>query len=177
VKTILSAELVIVTVLVLTSIVVADQAPVYKDCEWGGYTGGWIGGSEQKRYGSESRPPAIAQSEGILGEKAARTPAQQKISSRLLYAVKVHLGDVSDTEGLMRRSSVKVDADGTTLVDIKSEVTEAVLAKVDALGGKVISSFPQYQAIRARMPLGQIEALAEMRQVIFIRPAAQAITR
>jgi hypothetical protein len=77
----------------------------------------------------------------------------------------------------MRRSRVKVDADGTTMVDIKAEVTEAVLAKIDALGGKVISSFPQYEAIRARMPLGQIEALAEMRQVIFIRPAAQAITR
>jgi hypothetical protein len=135
------------------------------------YNGNLQSGTEQKIANSEPRPPAAKQSEAIWGEKAARTPAQQKISSRLLYAMKTYGGELKNREDPIRRSSVKVDADGTTIVDIKAQVTEEVLARIEALGGKVMSSFPQYQAIRARIPLGQIEALAEMPQIIFIRPA------
>ena len=140
------------------------------------YNGNRNSESEQNMHKSEPSPPALVQSEGILDEKAARTPAQQKISSQLLYAVKLYGGELKNREDLMRRSSVKVDADGTTIVDIKAQVTEAVLARIEAVGGKVISNFPEYQAIRARIPLDQIEALAEMSQVIFIRPADEPMT-
>ncbi len=141
------------------------------------YNGDLRSGTEPKMSKSEPRPPTTEQSEAILGEKAARTPAQQKISSRLLYAIKIYGGELKGSKGPMRRSSVKVDADGTTMVDIKAQVTEEVLARIEALGGTVMSSFPQYQAVRARIPLDQIEALAEMPQVMFIRPAEEAITR
>ena len=133
-------------------------------------------GSAEKSYKSESQPSASETMEAILEEKTARTPAQQKISSRLLYAVKIYGGGLENGEGPMRRSSVEVDEDGATIVDIKAQVTEEVLARIEALGGTVMSSFPQYQAIRARIPLGQIEALAEMPQVIFIRPAEELMT-
>jgi hypothetical protein len=135
------------------------------------YNGNLHSGTEQKMANSDPRPPAAEQSEAIWGEKAARTTAQQKISSRLLYAVKIYGGELENGEGPMRRSSVEVDEDGATIVDIKAEVTEEVLARIEALGGTVMSSFPQYQAIRARIPLDQIEAVAEMPQIIFIRPA------
>ena len=128
-------------------------------------------GSAEKSYKSESQPSASEKMEAILEEKAARTPAQQKISSRLLYAVKIYGGELENGEGPMRRSSVELDKDGATIVDIKAQVTEEVLARIEALGGTVMSSFPQYQAIRARIPLSEIEALAEMPQVILIRPA------
>ena len=141
------------------------------------YNGDLRSGTEPKMSKSEPRPPTTEQSEAILGEKSLRTPAQQKISSRLLYAIKMYRGELESTEGPMRGSSVKVHADGTTMVDIKVQVTEEVLARIEALGGTVMSSFPQYQAVRARIPLDQIEALAEMPQVIFIRPAEEAITR
>ncbi len=134
------------------------------------------GESEQSMHKSEPSPPALGQNEGIMREKAARTPAQRKISSRLLYAVKIYGGELKSREDLRRRSSVKVDADGTTLVDIKAQVTEALLARIEAMGGKVISNFPEDQAIRARIPLDQIEPLAEMSQVISIRPADEPMT-
>ncbi len=134
------------------------------------------GGSEQSIHKSEPGPPVLGQKEGILRDKAARTPAQQKISSQLLEAVKIYGGELKSREDLKRRSSVKVDADGTTLVDIKAQVTEAVLARIEAVGGKIISSFPEYQAIRARIPIDQIEPLAEMSQVISIRPADEPMT-
>ena len=140
------------------------------------YFGHRNGESEQNLHKSEPSPPALVESESILDQKAARTPAQQKISSRLLDAAKIYGGEPKSREDLKRRSSVKVDADGTTLVDIKAQVTEAVLARIVALGGKVISSFPEYQGIRARIPLDQIETLAEMSQVIFIRPADEPKT-
>ena len=109
---------------------------------------------------SQSRPPASEQIETILGEKAGRTPAQQKISSRLLYALKeIRRGDADPSRASSLRSSVKVDADGTTLVDIKAEVTDAVLARIEAFGGTVINSFTQHQAIRARtIRLGESSA-------------------
>ncbi len=140
------------------------------------YHGNRNSGSEQNIYKSEPSPPALEQSEAILEEKAGRTPAQRKISSQLLYVVKMHMGELKNGDR-MRYPSVKVDSDGTTVVDVKAQVTEAVLAQIGALGGKVLSSFPQYKAIRARIPLDQIEALAEMPEVTFIRPAAEAITR
>jgi len=126
---------------------------------------------------SKPHPRPEAQIETALEEKGARTPAQRKISSRLLYAVKVQRGELIDSGNLMRRSGVKVDPDGTTLVDIKAEVTEAVLARIRELGGTVISSFPRYQSIRARIPLDQIDVLAEMPQILFVRPPEEGIAR
>ncbi len=100
-------------------------------------------------------------------DKTQRTPAQQKISSALLDAIRQQAEDAP----IERRSGVEVDAEGTTLVDIDAQVTDAVLDEIETLDGTVVSSFPQYQAIRARMPLDQLEALAEMSEVRSIRPA------
>ena len=126
---------------------------------------------------SQSRPPASEQIQTILDEKAGRTPAQQKISSHLLYALKKgRQGEARPGGAPTLRTAVKVEADGTTLVDIDAEVTKAVLASIEALGGTVINSFPQYQAIRARIPLRQVETLAQVSEITFIRPADEAMT-
>ena len=106
-------------------------------------------------------------------DKAERTPAQQKISSALLDAIAQLTEDVRSP----RRSGVEVDGDGTTLLDIEADVTAAVLDRIEELEGTVVSSFPQYQAIRARLPLDELEALAEMSEVRSIRPADIAVTR
>ena len=74
--------------------------------------------------------------DAILGEKANRSPAQQKIESRLLYEIKRRSGDpaASAAEGL--RSSVMVEPDGTTLIDLKAEVS----AKSIIVIGQVIGN-------------------------------------
>jgi hypothetical protein len=108
--------------------------------------------------------------------KTVRTPAQKKISSHLLYELKKRRGDAKSHEFETLETIVEVDSNGETLVDIKAEVNETVLSRIQALEGKVISSFAQYQAIRARIPIEKIEVLAELPEVISIRPADRPIT-
>jgi len=119
---------------------------------------------------------AEAQIRALLQEKAARTPAQRKISSRLLYASKQRQADPLMRAMPSLRSSVRVERDGTALVDIEAEVTAALLRRIEALGGHIESSFVRFEAIRAYVPLGRIEALAESPEVRSVRPADQAIT-
>ena len=119
---------------------------------------------------------ALYQNNTVLNGKAARTSAQKKISSLLLSELKKRRGEINTVELETLETNVEVDSDGQTLVDIKTEVNETVLSRIQALGGKVISSFAQYQAIRARIPIEKIEVLAELPEVIFIRPAERPIT-
>jgi hypothetical protein len=112
----------------------------------------------------------------LLCGKATRTPAQKKISSLLLYELKKRRGEAISPEFETLETNVEVDSNGQTLVDIKAEVNETVLSRIQALDGKVISSFAQYQAIRARIPIEKIEVLAELPEVISIRPAERPVT-
>ena len=62
-------------------------------------------------------------------------------------------------------------------VDIRADVTDAVLERIRALGGTVVNSVPEYRAIRARLPLSALERLAELDAVQSIRPAEYPIIR
>lgn len=121
-------------------------------------------------------PGAEAQIGAIMRDKAARTPAQQKLSSRLLYGAKRQRADALMQAVPALRSSVRVAGDGTTLVDIKAEVSDALLSEIAAVGGRVVNSFPRYGAIRAHVPMDRLEDLARASAVVSIRPADQAIT-
>ena len=63
------------------------------------------------------------------------------------------------------------------MVDIRADVTPAVLTRIRELGGTVISSVPKYQAIRAKLPLRAVEMLAGLDAIRTIRPADEARTR
>ena len=65
---------------------------------------------------------------------------------------------------------------GRVQVDLTATVSSALLEQITKAGGTVVSSFESAKAIRARIPLGQLEALAARADVIFISPAAQATT-
>jgi hypothetical protein len=121
-------------------------------------------------------PQGLQQIQALMGEKAARTPIQRKISSHLLHALKMQRREPIARGIPTLRSSVNVAGDGSTLVDIKADVTEALLDHIVVLGGTIINSFPQYRAIRAQIPLLQIEAIASFPEVQSIRPADQAVT-
>ena len=62
-------------------------------------------------------------------------------------------------------------------MDIRADVSPELLDRIRVLGGEVDSHFAEFRAIRARLPLEEIEALAGMPEVDFIRPADRAITR
>ena len=63
------------------------------------------------------------------------------------------------------------------MVDIRADVTPAVLKRIRDLGGTVITSVPKYRAIRAQLPLRAVEMLASLDAIRTIRPADEARTR
>ena len=113
-------------------------------------TGGGLPGKTQRQI------------EALLAEKARRTPAQRKVSSQLLDAWQTVRGQPAENELVM--------------VDIRADVTAAVLERIRALGGTVINSVARFRAIRARLPLATVETLAELDAVRSIRTADKAVT-
>ncbi|MCA9473358.1 MAG: S8 family serine peptidase, partial [Nitrospira sp.] len=114
---------------------------------------------------------ALRQIEALMLEKSSRSPVQQKISSRLWYASKMRRGDAIANGVSRLRSRVEVSRDNTTLVDIRAVVSESVLAQIEAVGGTIVNQFPRRRAIRARIPIDQVETIATMPQIQFLKPA------
>ncbi len=130
--------------------------------------------------------PVLAQQEGITAEgwrqvgllaqkKAGWTPTQRKIASALLLEIDRQRGDRLFDELPRLRAGAEVDEDGNVLVDIAAEVTPGLLAEIAARDGTVVSSSPRFGAVRARLPLEALEALAAAAEVRRIRPADRAI--
>ena len=113
---------------------------------------------------------AVRQIEALLAQKAQRTPAQRKVSSQLLDAGgSAQFPEAADADAVAEPKLVTVD--------IRADVTPAVLARIRALRGTVINSVPKYRAIRAQLPLAAVEPLAGLAAVQTIRPADEAFTR
>ena len=127
------------------------------------------GHTVQVREGGESPGTANRQIEARLAEKAQRTPAQRKVSSQLL--------DARRAAGARRQAKGMDTADEMVMVDIRADVTSAVLVRIRALGGTVINSVARYRAIRARLPLAAVEKLATLDAIQSIRAADEAVTR
>jgi hypothetical protein len=115
---------------------------------------------------------AVRLIEELMAEKARRTPAQMKVSSSLLREWRVQRGTAVAAELSLRRT-VDVADDGTVMVDISGTATPEVLARISEASGTVVSVQPEYRAIRARLPLDAVEAIAGLKDVQFIRPAAE----
>ncbi len=122
-------------------------------------------------------PELVAQIAALRAEKAARTPVQRKLASRLLHAAQQRRGVPVASGVPPLRTGVEVATDGTTLVDLRAEVTPGLLARIAALGGSVEASFPRERALRARLPLALLEEVAVLPEVRAIRPADRAFTR
>jgi subtilase family protein len=119
---------------------------------------------------------AIQQIRAFESQKAQRTPAQRKITSRLLHAARMRRGEAPAPGAPMIRSSVSVDGEGQVDVDVRAAVTPALLDAITATGATIINSVPAYRSIRARIPLTEIESLASLPDVLSIRPADHMIT-
>ena len=122
-------------------------------------------------------PEGAAQLAALRAEKAARTPAQGKLSSQLLYERRMRRGEQAAPGIPVLRTRVEVFADGSVLVDLRAEPTARLLAEIAGLGGQVVESHPEYGAVRARIPLESVEELAALPEVRSIRPADRAVTR
>ena len=106
---------------------------------------------------------AVRQIQVILEAKQKRTPAQRKVDSQLLEE--------------WQKAQGRPGADRMVTVDLRAEVTPEVLERIRELGGTVLNSVERYQAIRAQLPLSEVEALAAHDGVRSIRTADKAVTR
>lgn len=130
------------------------------------------GGAEE----TEQLPPsAVGQIEALLAEKAARTPAQRKVASALLYAKSGTFAAASTGKDPATHltSLLKQDAKGRVMIDIKGDVDAAQVA---ALGGEVVSTSPAHHATRAWLDVARVDELAALPTVRSAKPAAQANT-
>jgi hypothetical protein len=109
-------------------------------------------------------------------EKDQRTPEQQKIDSQLLYAIYQMRGEAEAKGVPTEPIPLEKDAKGRVLVDIRVPVTKKFRARIEKLGGTVVSSSDQYHSIIAYLPLGKLETLARSREVKYIAPKAQSTT-
>ncbi len=112
---------------------------------------------------------AKAQIGVLLSEKALRTPSQQKIESRLLLEAKRRRGDE-----LFRKipgfSLGQLDENvNGVLVEIRSSDLGVTEHAIEARGGRTVATFPRVDLVIARVPLDQIERLAEHDATLRIR--------
>ena len=119
---------------------------------------------------SESPGTTDRQIKARLAAKTQRTPAQRKVSSQLLDARRAAVA-------ARRQARGAAPVDKMVTVDIRADVTPAVLARIRALRGTVINSVARYRAIRARLPLEAVEKLATLDAIQSIRAADKAVTR
>ncbi len=117
---------------------------------------------------------AAAEIGALYQEKTSWTPAQRKMESQLIHALKKNRGETYAPGAPNLQLDVKMQPDGRVLVDIKAAVTPALLQLIVGGGGKVVSQAPKFHAIRALVALGQLETLAASGDVRSIRRAAEA---
>ena len=111
-----------------------------------------------------------------MNEKESRTAAQKKLDSHIVLALKKSRREPPSDKPTSLDPDLAIEADGRVLVDLNAKVSAELLAQIENTGGKVINSFEAARAIRALVPLAQMEALASRADVQFISPAAQATT-
>ena len=116
----------------------------------------------------------LSQISALEAEADARTPAQQKISSQLLFALKMARSQPITPGVPVQRTTAAVDGAGFTLVDMDAAVTPALLGAIQNAGGRVVGSSVRFGQVRASIPLGAVETLASLPGVRFIKPAVKA---
>ena len=112
---------------------------------------------------------ALQQISALIAEKDSRTPAQLKLDSQLLYALKQSRGQAMAAGVPSLQFLPTPDSNGLFQVDIDATVSSDLLAVISH--GTIVSSVPQFDAIRARIPLPLTEQLAGRPDVRFIRVA------
>jgi len=109
-------------------------------------------------------------------EKNARTPAQQKIDSNVLYTIRMLQGQPAAPGVPYLYTGVDLDDKNNLVLDITAVVSTSLLEKLTAAGAQVLSSHPGMRSVRAIVPPVLVENIAAFPEVIFISPKQEART-
>src|SRR5262249_22246612 len=131
------------------------------------------GGQDQSPADKGISESALQQIQALIDEKESRTPAQQKIDSQLLYAMKMRQGQMIARGIEKLNTEVVTDDDGRTVVDISAFVTGGLLRRLRAAGAYVMYSDARYNVIQALAPLDRLERIASLPGVTFVEPKQQ----
>ena len=114
----------------------------------------------------------------LMADADARTPAQRKLASHLIYAARTSRGQrITPSIATLPLSTGILHMRGELVeVDLKGDITDALLSAVTAAGGKIEVPVPEYHALRAWIPLRALETLAARDDVRYIVPASVAQT-
>ena len=135
------------------------------------------GGRGQAQIPAALPAQALAQMQALAAEKRARTPAQRKIDSQLLFASRMARGQAVAAGLAGLGTDVRTERDGRVVVEVRASVTPALLARLRTLGADVLASHPAYDDVRLLVGFDQLEAIAALPEVRHIAPKAQAITQ
>ena len=117
---------------------------------------------------------ALQDIRSLEAEKASRSPLHQKLDSQFVYQLKLNRRQLLSAGITNLQPQVKFEKDGRVLVDIRGEVTADLLSKITNANGTIVSSVSRYHSIRALVPFDQLESLAGLSDVKFIRRAVPA---
>src|SRR5579859_501966 len=93
------------------------------------------------------------QIQALRAEKESRSPAQQKMDSQLIYALKQSLHQPIAPGIASLRLNLKKESDGRVWVDLKGTITPQLLDFIRSSGGVVLSSVPEFNSARVLIPL------------------------
>jgi len=141
----------------------------------------WLAGTAagqapQSQLGERAKRQIAA----LWAEKSSRSPAQRKMSSRLVHAAKFFRGQALPADFPNPRSAMRsagVDARNFVEVEIRADVTPQLLSAIAVLGGNVLHSAKEYGAIHASVPLLAVEQLAGRTDVQQVRAAERSHKR
>ena len=125
---------------------------------------------------AQVKQETLRQIEALIKEKNSRSLTEQKIESRLLQAVREKAGQQMAKGLKLDPADVKADKDGSLDVDIRANVTDELLVRIEKLGGKIIFPSAEYHTIRATINLSMVKVIAGYPEVQFIEPAVQSET-
>jgi hypothetical protein len=119
---------------------------------------------------------AAEQAQALQQDKAARTPAQRKIDSNLIYTTRMLAGKPVANGVPYLYTGVDLDAHNNLVVDMVANVTDPLLQQLTAVGAQVLYTNARLRSIRAIVPPDQLEAIASSPDVIFISPKQGSAT-
>lgn len=114
-------------------------------------------------------PQAVAQIQALVAEKSARTPAQRKIASQLLYAARMAQGQAI-ADGVARLDVNVPMRGGLADVYVTGKLTPRLTEGIERVGGTVLRRSDRFSTVDALVPLDRLEKLAELADVRWIAP-------
>src|SRR5947209_20392930 len=124
-------------------------------------------------FGQQIGDTALDQIRTILQSKTTFTSAQNKMSSDLVFALKMSRNELA-TPSAQSISALVALPPGPVAVDLKANVTDTLLQQIAAAGGTIV--FSGSEDVRATLPLSSLEGIATLPGVLWLRTADQGIT-